>query len=589
MRQRRNQLFVYRAAGLALSLTIHALIIFAPIGMRAVRQPFVVSLNIDELREADVLSREAPKVIQDPIGQIKQIKQELALKQIQAPETTQQLFEKEAILPQAEAPETTQETFGKKAAPPQTETPEIQVPDKSAVSETIAAKEPQQERLSAKAEIAREIPGPSALEAAPAPARAMSEMSIEASATLPAAPAVPIEAPAVPIAESEVQQFAPAEPPAKPAPQVAQAFAQAAPQAARSTKPTLSNVPADALQPTPSQALSVPQAEKPLPAKPKLALFRDGLASSLIALPQSISKDVPAGQKQAKGAISRSSVSTAPSSAAKAPQEGVFHDDAEEIRAEHVNDFLAKRKSGSLAAFQGEQKPENALVPASLHESQLQPIAQGSIEASSAGSLGARAEGIASLTNQRPIQNDFGSANAVVEVREQSRADGALARSDASEPSGIDAPESPKSAVSASDLDTESPLILEKPLERDPLEPARAEPVQAEPARSKSASMESAPASYDTVESLAAAIAGKLAAQKQYPAAALKRKSEGTVRIALQVAPDGTLASLAIQSRSGSAILDEAALQLVRSIFPLHIRLETAVSLLIPVEYRIPR
>ncbi|SLM10893.1 hypothetical protein SPIROBIBN47_150158 [uncultured spirochete] len=582
MRQRRNQLFVYRAAGLALSLAIHALIIFAPIGMRAVRQPFVVSLNIDELREADVLSREAPKVIQDPIGQIKQIKQELALKQTEAPETTQQPFEKEAVLPQAEAPETTQETFGKKAAPPQTETPKIQVPDKSAVSETIAAKEPQQERLSAQAEIAREIPEPSALEEAPAPARAMSEMPIEASATLPAAPAVPI-------AESEVQQFAPAEPPAKPAPQAAQAFAQAAPQAARSTEPTLSDVPADALQPTPSQALSVPQAEKPLPAKPKPILSREGLASSLIALLQSISGDVPAGQKQAKGAISRSSVSTAQSSAAIAPQEGVFHDDAEEIRAEHVNDFLAKRKSGSLAAFQGEQKPESALVPASLHESQLQPIAQGSAEASSAGSLEARAEGSASLTNQHAIQNDSGSANAVVEVREQSRADGALARSDASEPSGIDAPESPKSAVSASDLDTESPLILEKPLERDPLEPARAEPVQAEPARSKSASMESAPASYDTVESLAAAIAGKLAAQKQYPAAALKRKSEGTVRIALQVAPDGTLASLAIQSRSGSAILDEAALQLVRSIFPLHIRLETAVSLLIPVEYRIPR
>lgn len=582
MRQRRNQLFVYRAAGLALSLAIHALIIFAPIGMRAVRQPFVVSLNIDELREADVLSREAPKVIQDPIGQIKQIKQELALKQTEAPETTQQPFEKEAVLPQAEAPETTQETFGKKAAPPQAEAPEIQVPDKSAVSETIAAKEPQQERLSAQAEIAREIPEPSALEEAPAPARAMSEMPIEASATLPAAPAVPI-------AESEVQQFAPAEPPAKPAPQAAQAFAQAAPQAARSTEPTLSDVPADALQPTPSQALSVPQAEKPLPAKPKPILSREGLASSLIALLQSISGDVPAGQKQAKGAISRSSVSTAQSSAAIAPQEGVFHDDAEEIRAEHVNDFLAKRKSGSLAAFQGEQKPESALVPASLHESQLQPIAQGSAEASSAGSLEARAEGSASLTNQHAIQNDSGSANAVVEVREQSRADGALARSDASEPSGIDAPESPKSAVSASDLDTESPLILEKPLERDPLEPARAEPVQAEPARSKSASMESAPASYDTVESLAAAIAGKLAAQKQYPAAALKRKSEGTVRIALQVAPDGTLASLAIQSRSGSAILDEAALQLVRSIFPLHIRLETAVSLLIPVEYRIPR
>jgi TonB family protein len=312
---------------------------------------------------------------------------------------------------------------------------------------------------------------------------------------------------------------------------------------------------------------------------------------------------VPAGQKQAKGAISGPSVPAAQSSAlfsaAIAPQEGVLHDDTTEIRAEHVDGFLAKRKSGSLAAFQGEQKPESALVPASLHESQFQPIAQGSAEASSAGSLEARAEGSASLTNQRAIQNNSEPANVISEARELPQADGALARSDASEPSGINAPESLKSAVSASDFDTESPLILGKPLERDPLEPARAEPVQAEPARaepvqaeparSKSASMESVLASYDTVESLAAAIAGKLAAQKQYPAAALKRKSEGTIRIVLQVAPDGTLASSTVQSRSGSAILDEAALQLVRSIFPLHIRLETAVSLLIPVEYRIPR
>jgi protein TonB len=118
-------------------------------------------------------------------------------------------------------------------------------------------------------------------------------------------------------------------------------------------------------------------------------------------------------------------------------------------------------------------------------------------------------------------------------------------------------------------------------------EASRAEPAQSEPPPSLSTAP--VPASFDTVESLAAAITDRLIAHKQYPAAALKRKSEGTVRIALQVAPDGTLASLAIQSRSGSAILDEAALQLVRSIFPLHIRLEAAVSLLIPVEYRIPK
>jgi len=567
MRQGRNQLFIYRAVGLVLSLAIHALIIFAPVGMRAVQRPFMVSLSIDELRGPDLLSREAPKETQHPV------KKEPALKQTEALEAIQQPFKKEAVLPQTEAPE-------------------IQITDIPALAEAIDAKEPLQELPSAQEEIARESIGPLALEEASAPALLMPAMS-----------AVPIDAPAVAFAQQEVPsaqhaalQAPLAEPPAKPAPQAARTFATVpaeSPQQAPSVEPTLSDVPADALQPTPSQALSVPQAEKLLPAKPKPTLSREGLASSFIALPQSISGDVPAGQKQAKGAISRSSVSAAQSSAlfsaAIAPQEGVLHDDTTEIRAEHVDDFLAKRKSGSLAAFQGEQKPESALVPASLHESQLQPIAQGNAEASSAGSLEARAEGSASLTNQRAIQNNSEPANVISEARELPQADGALARSDASEPSGIDAPESLKSAVSASDFDTESPLILGKPLERDPLEPARAEPVQAEPARSKSASMESVLASYDTVESLAAAIAGKLAAQKQYPAAALKRKSEGTVRIVLQVAPDGTLASSTVQSRSGSAILDEAALQLVRSIFPLHIRLETAVSLLIPVEYRIPK
>ena len=52
---------MYRAVGLVLSLAIHALIIFGPVGMRAVQRPFMVSLSIDELRGPDLLSREAPK------------------------------------------------------------------------------------------------------------------------------------------------------------------------------------------------------------------------------------------------------------------------------------------------------------------------------------------------------------------------------------------------------------------------------------------------------------------------------------------------------------------------------------------------
>ena len=578
MRQRRNQLFVYRAAGLVLSLAIHALIIFLPIGMRAIERPFIVALNIDEVRKSSELVPEAPKVVHDPIGHIR---------------------------------------------------------DMPADAKTVEARGSLQESPGAQEETASESLGPSVLEKGPGPALTMPSMS----AVSIEQPVAPIEQPVAPIATSEMQQCAPAEqraepakgaqtvlltePPARPASQEAPAVALAAPQAGSSAEPTFPDIKADAPQPASSQALSVSQAEKSLPAKPKLTLSRESLASGLIALPQSIAGNLPSGKDQAKRTISGPSMqavqssaqSSAQPSAGAVSQEGVSHDDAEEIRAEHANDFLAKRKSASLTGFQAEQKPGSTLVPSSFHESQLQPVPQGGAEPSSAGSPGARPEKNAVEASKGGISGYSAHAETPPVEGKQPLAAFAPAEPVTAETKLLNEPkmglasiEGARIGPASTELSSTRPVAAEQAsvepastessstklgalplasIEAASPEASRAEPAQSEPPPSLSTAP--VPASFDTVESLAAAITDRLIAHKQYPAAALKRKSEGTVRIALQVAPDGTLASLAIQSRSGSAILDEAALQLVRSIFPLHIRLEAAVSLLIPVEYRIPK
>lgn len=94
---------------------------------------------------------------------------------------------------------------------------------------------------------------------------------------------------------------------------------------------------------------------------------------------------------------------------------------------------------------------------------------------------------------------------------------------------------------------------------------------------------------FDTPETLSQQIIAALSARKEYPAAALRRKTEGVVKLSLVVAPDGSLIKASIQNPSGSSVLDEAAMRLVQGIFPLKVRLASAVSLVVPVEYRIPK
>ena len=113
--------------------------------------------------------------------------------------------------------------------------------------------------------------------------------------------------------------------------------------------------------------------------------------------------------------------------------------------------------------------------------------------------------------------------------------------------------------------------------------------VEAAPAIPGPAPADSVLPHFDTVEALSQRILAALSIRKEYPAAALKRRTEGVVKLSIDVAPNGSLVVARIQARSGSAILDGAALKLVQSIFPLDVRLASAVSLVVPVEYRIPK
>ncbi len=78
-----------------------------------------------------------------------------------------------------------------------------------------------------------------------------------------------------------------------------------------------------------------------------------------------------------------------------------------------------------------------------------------------------------------------------------------------------------------------------------------------------------------------------VAERKAYPEAAKRRKAQGSVGISLKVAPDGTLASAAIQKKSGSAILDRAALDLVKGLFPIALRPGEPMEIALSIEYRL--
>jgi TonB family protein len=72
-----------------------------------------------------------------------------------------------------------------------------------------------------------------------------------------------------------------------------------------------------------------------------------------------------------------------------------------------------------------------------------------------------------------------------------------------------------------------------------------------------------------------------------YPPLARRRGIEGTVRLVLAISEDGELQGIQLQESSGSLLLDNAALDLSRRIFPLGVRLSSSMEIAINIQYRL--
>jgi TonB family protein len=91
----------------------------------------------------------------------------------------------------------------------------------------------------------------------------------------------------------------------------------------------------------------------------------------------------------------------------------------------------------------------------------------------------------------------------------------------------------------------------------------------------------------DPALALLDSVQARMAALLSYPEAARRRGAEGSARVALSVASDGTLLKSRIASSSGSALLDSAALALARAAFPIKNPAAASVELEIAVGYRL--
>lgn len=112
--------------------------------------------------------------------------------------------------------------------------------------------------------------------------------------------------------------------------------------------------------------------------------------------------------------------------------------------------------------------------------------------------------------------------------------------------------------------------------------PVAASPVQTAPAPAVSAS--SRPFDYSGYQS---ALNSKLEANKTYPMSARRRGIEGTVKLKLTIAENGTLLESLVVSSSGYDTLDSEALKLVKSVFPVRHNSDKQVSLVVPIVYKL--
>jgi len=82
-------------------------------------------------------------------------------------------------------------------------------------------------------------------------------------------------------------------------------------------------------------------------------------------------------------------------------------------------------------------------------------------------------------------------------------------------------------------------------------------------------------------------LSAQLSIKKTYPDAAKQRHIEGKVRVGMSIAADGALKSVRVIGKSGSTILDRAAVTLVTELFPLSRQLEKAMDVAIIIEYKL--
>jgi TonB family protein len=73
--------------------------------------------------------------------------------------------------------------------------------------------------------------------------------------------------------------------------------------------------------------------------------------------------------------------------------------------------------------------------------------------------------------------------------------------------------------------------------------------------------------------------------EKHYPALARRRNIEGIVGVTISVSAAGELEDCNVSSSSGTTILDQAAINVIKSIFPLHIVLQSETELIITIRY----
>lgn len=90
----------------------------------------------------------------------------------------------------------------------------------------------------------------------------------------------------------------------------------------------------------------------------------------------------------------------------------------------------------------------------------------------------------------------------------------------------------------------------------------------------------------DTPEILLSRLEAYIEEHKNYPEAARRRGTEGTVRISLRIGPKGELRGLRVATSSGSNLLDTASLKLLRSAFPLGAGTGQELEVVLAVRYQ---